>query len=1581
MDRLLSFVTRVLGIPPTEREQKLMFRELRHLQWRFQEAYNAYRRDKTEGPGDEFKTYFRDGQEPLAFAFYSENDFIERMVHLYDQIAQLADDTSNVMIRTVGPDRSVENIYRYELGDESKVRADQIIRKLEKHLKRVKWEPDNQIEYKNKIVELRKLRHYITTNTALSEVPDIVSSPEVSLKVRKRLAKDIVLLRDLGVLWLPKKIKNADTWVKLKERVEIVTTASRFPDMFLDAFNSGTELLEYAKKQAVPTDYVGGAPVFDSIEYAQSQMYKRGRWVFYNKNKSLYCIPFSFALQYGYYNRAIQKTKSANVKISMLIGSGTPVSDAPTPENRQENLEMSLSTAGVSTIDRPVAQLLDDGGSVEKFFDKVRSSALLIMSELGRNDIFLIYDRLSEHYESDQGRRALDGMHIKVEHWLDTAAEKRRSESVAMLCSREPEDTPWPYPFNLNTDDTDLMCFTSAICHSGDLIKPPDDVIFKTMCEKKVTPHMLFDGGVAGAKANILKLLELYNGKSLRIKMHRIEASVRNLNWILCSNKDDVTNKDFSDMFVYEYVSVYDALLKRISNIRAGVRKYNKKVKESEKIKEEDQVIDLSDIGHGPEVYIDTARQIIKHEMPEIQAEIAIVYNHAFPIMSNTDVRWLFTTNMFDTIDLENLSDTGAELLSKVLKMMPDIQKKEYPPQPTVQRDSEEFQTAVTKSQAELTTLFNKIRHPLSRELEPGNVMYDEEPTKEVRTPTRPNFVPPDAFVMFDLETLACDKDSDGNLWSLNWINKHASENAVDFMKNKGGDGTFFHYTYSASVMIKINHFKVSGFDPDSNKVDYANDPSKTETFYNFFLEDPREFYTHSVPGGYDLEGDYIAGHHEKYNVISKMINYIHRVVNGKLKPTKEVNESGTHARNRPNVEIGNKDEKEILDEIQSAKSIKREKAVDLFEKKLAEYNPVAQVYSHNGAKFDTYLVSDELLSMVGDKVNNITRNNENEYLDIGYNVGTIKYSWKDSFRLTQMKLEDLGKTFAGDTGGKLPFNHEDVTLDFIKQMKEDDELYNKIKNYNDRDVDVMFVGLMGFRKYLYECLNTDILWSRTMPSFAMKNLKLEARSLLSEVAINDNLYLANQACEGGRVVKNQDYHEVGDSSITTEEYMKALSSPEKTYRRPDGKRININADTWTSMDLVSQYPSAMILMPGFGCKTRRLKPEEFEWAKDNIKQYSCERLMHETNSKNIYRGEDVQACDGNYRMRLVVNVKQPQFDSMLPNISKICNDGTKKWCNEPVDGKAVDDFMLRNIYHYNQADFEIVDGFIDEEVDYSINFFMKRLFAMRQEAKKNGNKALDQCLKIFMNSAYGQLILRLNNIQFGVSKAEKSEMHNCNYLLNWSEHRDMDGNIKCTEYKALNLSTNETGYHPHGAAILGFSKFLLSRIVYHIENTMNNDTRENLRKYGGPGILLYSDTDCMYIRTGVVNYLIENTSVSNLFSSGKKGEDEPGQVNCDLDYEPVDGEDSLGPKSTHMIFAAKKLYGIKVHGYEKDECPAYKFSSKGVPKCLISMDDLRSLIDGGEKIVDLTKGDKPLFKNETSGNIRHVPQFTRKLN
>lgn len=425
-------------------------------------------------------------------------------------------------------------------------------------------------------------------------------------------------------------------------------------------------------------------------------------------------------------------------------------------------------------------------------------------------------------------------------------------------------------------------------------------------------------------------------------------------------------------------------------------------------------------------------------------------------------------------------------------------------------------------------------------------------------------------------------------------------------------------------------------------------------------------------------------------------------------------------------------------------------------------------------------------------------------------------------------------------------FNKKDNTFDHIKYYK----------YYLKYDVIVLKKGLEVFKNKINEITENKCCIYEFLTISSLTNYYMSINGAfdgLYQTSSNLREYLS-KAIYGGRVCVNPKYKK---------------------------KLIKEDIDDY---DACSLYPSAINRL----CRESGLfKGKAKRLNKNHIKKMNKSLSEHPN---------DYFVC--------TIKIKKINKKQQIPFIcyrdeNNICN-----YINDLPNGKpflcVIDKFTLQDYIKFHKIDYEIIDGiYYNSGLNKKMGNIIEKLYNKRLLEKKNKNQAMQQTIKLMLNSAYGKTIIKKSTIKKVIitNKVTKKNKNGHTVTISnfdryiYNHYNQIKMVKKLNDKQSLitvNNIDNSFNLSQVGCAILSYSKRIMNEVM-----SLANDNNINI---------YYQDTDSMHITKNKVSTLEKLYKEKyNKSLQGKNME----QFHGDFDMENACGS----IKSIKSIFLGKKSY------------------------------------------------------------------------
>ncbi len=299
----------------------------------------------------------------------------------------------------------------------------------------------------------------------------------------------------------------------------------------------------------------------------------------------------------------------------------------------------------------------------------------------------------------------------------------------------------------------------------------------------------------------------------------------------------------------------------------------------------------------------------------------------------------------------------------------------------------------------------------------------------------------------------------------------------------------------------------------------------------------------------------------------------------------------------------------------------------------------------------------------------------------------------------------------------------------------------------------------------------------------------------------------------------------------------------------------------------------------------------------------------------------------------------------------------------------VIDKITLEDYIKFHDIEYEIIDG-----VEWNQGFNKKmgelitKLFEDRQKYKKDGNDAMQNTIKLMLNSAYGKTIMKKSKTRKVFRKNDEKD----DYIVNNFNNIHKIDVLSKSQY-IIEIDKYDDSYNlAHvGILILSYSKRIMNEVM---DLASNNDI-----------VIYYQDTDSMHMNREDVPKL------EKLYKE-KYGKDLTGknteQFHTDFELKKEGAVTEV--YSILSIFLGKKCYLDKLESTDKDGkiIHGYHLRMKGIPeaaleKSLIYYQSYEHLYEylanDGKHNFELNPNEKVFFEFTNSG-VHTKERFHREV-
>jgi len=366
--------------------------------------------------------------------------------------------------------------------------------------------------------------------------------------------------------------------------------------------------------------------------------------------------------------------------------------------------------------------------------------------------------------------------------------------------------------------------------------------------------------------------------------------------------------------------------------------------------------------------------------------------------------------------------------------------------------------------------------------------------------------------------------------------------------------------------------------------------------------------------------------------------------------------------------------------------------------------------------------------------------------------------------------------------------------------------------------------------------------------------------------------------------------------------------------------------DSLVDLDTNSLYPSAMKLFKYPIGVPDVLGVEEFDRVKDSL-------------NSNNYKYLSIVECDMSF-----TNVA----NQCTPLVSVVCKEGNRIFDFTSKKNIVLSSVDIEESVKYNNARIDKMHNIVEwKKSEFLFKESIENLFELR---KKNKTNSLGHAMKLYMNSSYGKMIMKIVDSSIKIFD-DNDKFEDCLIQGNVKGFNVMNETQVFAEVKNKITTNNIKNPSYLGVFILFYSKRIMNTAIHSISGFTNwNNT------------FYYTDTDSMIIKQSLLEQ-IKNTQVKydtmepiSLFG------DELGQMHNDLDLK--------NSKIIKGIWIRPKCYILEYIGYDKKTNELKKLHhvrSKGINTKYLHYIPEKELIQTYEKLLH---GESQKYEN--------IPRFQR---
>jgi hypothetical protein len=297
------------------------------------------------------------------------------------------------------------------------------------------------------------------------------------------------------------------------------------------------------------------------------------------------------------------------------------------------------------------------------------------------------------------------------------------------------------------------------------------------------------------------------------------------------------------------------------------------------------------------------------------------------------------------------------------------------------------------------------------------------------------------------------------------------------------------------------------------------------------------------------------------------------------------------------------------------------------------------------------------------------------------------------------------------------------------------------------------------------------------------------------------------------------------------------------------------------------------------------------------------------------YNTDELHSWNTKMYSILTVKITKIGKEQAMSMISYKDKDDILQYTNDIDDlpeSMIIDSITLEDYIKFCEIEYEVVDGiYWDNGINPKMGEIINRLFNARLVAKKAGNNALSETLKLILNSAYGKTGQRKTYDKSIIKNSTKEDFNSFIY--------NNFNTIK--EYSTLNKSQKEVVSY---ASDKSYNRNHIACYILSMSKRIMNEVFDIANTYKKP--IYYTDTDSIHCNYNDVAFIEEK--YKEKYGRDLAGKD-LGQFHVDFDLKGSCGE----VYSKTFIALGKKSYIDELESIDKDgnKIIGYHIRLKGV--------------------------------------------------
>ena len=489
-------------------------------------------------------------------------------------------------------------------------------------------------------------------------------------------------------------------------------------------------------------------------------------------------------------------------------------------------------------------------------------------------------------------------------------------------------------------------------------------------------------------------------------------------------------------------------------------------------------------------------------------------------------------------------------------------------------------------------------------------------------------------------------------------------------------------------------------------------------------------------------------------------------------------------------------------------------------------------------------------------------------------------FNFRDSYKLASFPLNKFQKTFNLDE----EYNKKEAIAYDFYNMDNINSVDTDIKEYmsflNEKDKNIFLDNLKNNKEFLYNQYDNTFDSNSYYRYYLKYDVLILALGIQKFESIINNITNNKLNLHNYLTISSLTYAYMGLNGSFDGVYQLSGNIRDFCNKAVTGGRVMVNKkykkqvieNKIADYDGVSLYPSSI----------KRL----------------CDEMGLPKGAPKRIQVYDKKILDSYSYYIVKIQINKINKFQQLPMVSYKNKEGLLKYVNkinEPVV-VYVDMLTLTDWVEFQDIEYIILDGvYWNSGYNQKMGEIIQYLFNERLKQKKEGNEAMQQILKLMMNSAYGKTITKKTLTEKIIVKSNYKENYIYNNFNTIKKYENLYNNDSLVTVDKCDNSYNMAHI---GAIVLSMSKRIMNE-VFDVANRLNCP-------------LYYTDTDSIHCNYDDVP-LIEK-EYFNKYNKNITGK-QLGQFHIDFNLKNSVGE----VYATKSIFLGKKCYIDKLEGKDKN--------------------------------------------------------------